>query len=74
MHLEARAEQQATMDLEEQVDRDDVAFADAPDRVEHGVDVAEHVGRGHVASRFAQLALSVGVEQAPGADLESLDA
>ena len=50
------------MNLQEQIDREAITLADALDGEEHGVDVAEHFGRGHVASRFAELALCVGVE------------
>ena len=61
------------MRFEEMVERDVVASAHDAERPRHRLDVAEHLGRGHVPGVLAERGRGLGAQQAPASDLQALD-
>ncbi len=71
--LKAGPNQETTMRVQEEVDGDLITRGDAPDGEGHRVDVAEHLGRGHVTCRFAERLCRLRTQQPPSSDLETFD-
>ena len=62
------------MDFEEHVHRDGITGPDSIDAIDHGVDVPEHLGCGHVRRDFLETLDEFGMEQPTCPDLQTLDA
>lgn len=54
MGFQPRAGQQAAVDLEQQIDRQQVTCINLVDGIEHGIDVAKHFSDGHVTRWFTE--------------------
>ncbi len=62
------------MNLEQNVDSDRVAFTDSLRAKSHGVDVTEHLDRGHIRRGFTKLSRGIRAEQSARANFEAFDA